>query len=385
MNIEMISTGDEVLTGFINDTNATFLAEKLLELNIKMTRRSTVGDNLKDLIKIFEERSNYADIIVVNGGLGPTSDDLSAQAIGEVLNEPLELNEEAYQHLKSWFEARDRVMAPNNVKQAMLPKSAVIIPNPNGTACGFFVTHNNAIIIFTPGVPSEYKSMIENYVLPLIKEHPLFVSKCNETVKRYFIFGIGESNIAHLLEQKKFPSSITLGYRVDFPFIELKLIAENASLDEINIAEKTLLEVADKYLVSKNDFTFFEDLPHEINNQQLVIKDESNLNLDFYDVTKHLKKYIIISSNSNISNNFLSGCDIIQISIKNLKIDNDERKIFEILIEDFSKKTSLKRCFILNTTKNSLRVQLATLSLDLLRRFTKNQDPNIIYDNIKNY
>lgn len=78
MNIEMISTGDEVLTGFINDTNATFLAEKLLELNIKMTRRSTVGDNLKDLIKIFEERSNYADIIVVNGGLGPTSDDLSA-------------------------------------------------------------------------------------------------------------------------------------------------------------------------------------------------------------------------------------------------------------------------------------------------------------------
>ena len=247
------------------------------------------------------------------------------------------------------------------------------------------VTHNNAIIIFTPGVPSEYKSMIENYVLPLIKEHPLFVSKCNETVKRYFIFGIGESNIANLLEQKKFPSSITLGYRVDFPFIELKLIAENASLDEINIAEKTLLEVADKYLVSKNDFTFFEDLPHEINNQQLVIKDESNLNLDFYDVTKHLKKYIIISSNSNISNNFLSGCDIIQISIKNLKIDNDERKIFEILIEDFSKKTSLKRCFILNTTKNSLRVQLATLSLDLLRRFTKNQDPNIIYDNIKNY
>lgn len=137
MKLEMICTGEEVLSGQIIDTNAAWVANTLMELGIETHHRITVGDRLEDLRDAFIERSHHADVIIVNGGLGPTSDDMSAEAMALAKGESLIENEEWRDRLISWFSKNNRQMAKSNLKQALLPESAVMVDNPVGTACGF--------------------------------------------------------------------------------------------------------------------------------------------------------------------------------------------------------------------------------------------------------
>ena len=137
LKVEMLSTGDEVLHGQIVDTNAAWLADFFFHQGLPLSRRNTVGDNLDDLVTILRERSQHADVLIVNGGLGPTSDDLSALAAATAKGEGLVLHEAWLKEMERYFHERGRVMAPSNRKQAELPASAEFINNPVGTACGF--------------------------------------------------------------------------------------------------------------------------------------------------------------------------------------------------------------------------------------------------------
>ena len=170
MKLEMICTGEEVLSGQIVDTNAAWVANTLMELGIEMQHRVTVGDRMDDLVTAFQERSKHADVIIVNGGLGPTSDDMSALAMAKAKGEELVENVQWREHLEDWFTRNNRVMAKSNLKQAWLPASAVMVDNPVGTACGFRVKLNNAWLFFTPGVPFELKHMITEQFIPFITE-----------------------------------------------------------------------------------------------------------------------------------------------------------------------------------------------------------------------
>ena len=161
MKVEIITTGEEVLSGQITDTNATWISQLLGRHGLDMTWRSTVGDRMEDLVYVFKERSRFADVIIVNGGLGPTSDDMSAAAAAEAVGEPLIANEEWMAHLEKRFAAMNRELLPDNRKQAMLPASAEMLHNPIGTACGFVVALERAHLYFTPGVPSEMKKMMK--------------------------------------------------------------------------------------------------------------------------------------------------------------------------------------------------------------------------------
>lgn len=137
LNVEMLSTGDEVLHGQIVDTNAAWLADFFFHQGVPLSRRNTVGDNLDSLVAILRERSQHADVLIVNGGLGPTSDDLSALAAATAKGEGLVLHQAWLTEMERYFQQRGRVMAPSNRKQAELPASAEFINNPVGTACGF--------------------------------------------------------------------------------------------------------------------------------------------------------------------------------------------------------------------------------------------------------
>ena len=170
INVEMLSTGDEVLHGQIVDTNAAWLADLFFTEGLPLTRRNTVGDSLNDLVAILRERSEHADVLIVNGGLGPTSDDLSALAAATAAGEELVLNEAWLSHMERFFTERGRVMAPSNRKQAEIPASAELIDNPVGTACGFAVKLNRCLMFFTPGVPSEFKVMVQQEILPRLRE-----------------------------------------------------------------------------------------------------------------------------------------------------------------------------------------------------------------------
>lgn len=227
MILEMICTGEEVLSGQIVDTNAAWFANTMMEQGIEMHRRVTVGDRMEDLVSVFQERSHQADIILVNGGLGPTSDDLSAAAMAQAKNEPLVEFSEWRQRLERWYESIGRVMNQSNLKQAMLPESAVMIDNPIGTACGFRVKLNRAWLFFTPGVPSEFKEMVHNQFLPFIR-HEFGVGE-EVALNKLLTFGVGESRLADQLEQLAVPQGITIGYRSSLPHVEIKLFARGTT------------------------------------------------------------------------------------------------------------------------------------------------------------
>ncbi|QYK01597.1 CinA family nicotinamide mononucleotide deamidase-related protein [Shewanella psychrotolerans] len=223
MKIEMICTGEEVLSGQIVDTNAAWVANALMDHGIEMQQRVTVGDRLDDLIKVFQERSEHADIILVNGGLGPTTDDMSSLAMALAKDEPLIENSIWRSRLEDWFTRNGREMPPSNLKQAMLPASAVMVDNPVGTACGFRVKLNRAWLFFTPGVPFEFKQMVNEQFIPFVKR--LADSHIEVSVHKLLTIGHGESALANKLDTLVLPNGMTLGYRSFMPYIEIKLFA----------------------------------------------------------------------------------------------------------------------------------------------------------------
>lgn len=145
--VEMLSTGDEVLHGQIIDTNAAWLADCFFQQGLPLSSRATVGDDLDSLVRTLLERSLHADILIVNGGLGPTSDDLSALAAATAAGESLIEHPEWITHMENYFASRGRVMSETNRKQAMIPESAELVDNPVGTACGFCLTINDCLML----------------------------------------------------------------------------------------------------------------------------------------------------------------------------------------------------------------------------------------------
>ncbi|MDU1061563.1 MAG: nicotinamide mononucleotide deamidase-related protein YfaY [Leclercia adecarboxylata] len=221
INVEMLSTGDEVLHGQITDTNAAWLADIFFEQGLPLTRRNTVGDSLESLVNVLRERSEQADVLIVNGGLGPTSDDLSALAAATAKGEELVLHTEWLSHMERFFSDRGKVMAPSNRKQAEIPASAELVDNPVGTACGFAVQLNRCLMFFTPGVPSEFKVMVEKEILPRLRQR--FTLPEPPICLRLTTFGRSESDLAQSLDHLVLPPGVTMGYRSSMPIIELKL------------------------------------------------------------------------------------------------------------------------------------------------------------------
>ncbi len=221
INVEMLSTGDEVLHGQIIDTNAAWLADLFFEQGLPLTRRNTVGDNLESLVAILRERSEHCDVLIVNGGLGPTGDDLSALAAATAKGEGLVLHEAWLSQMEHFFSERGRVMAPSNRKQAEIPASAELVDNPVGTACGFAMQLNRCLMFFTPGVPSEFKVMVEQQILPRLRDR--FTLPEPPLCLRLTTFGRSESDLAQSLDHLPLPPGVSMGYRSSMPIIELKL------------------------------------------------------------------------------------------------------------------------------------------------------------------
>ncbi|WP_142502310.1 nicotinamide mononucleotide deamidase-related protein YfaY [Klebsiella sp. 2680] len=221
LNVEMLSTGDEVLHGQIVDTNAAWLADFFFDQGLPLNRRNTVGDDLDALVAILRERSEHADVLIVNGGLGPTSDDLSALAAATAKGEGLILHEEWLDTMARFFAERGRPMSASNRKQAEIPQSAEMINNPVGTACGFVLQLNRCLMFFTPGVPSEFKVMVEQEILPRLRAR--FPLPAPPLCLRLTTFGRSESELAQSLDHLPLPPGVVMGYRSSMPIIELKL------------------------------------------------------------------------------------------------------------------------------------------------------------------
>lgn len=223
--LEILTIGDELIEGRLIDTNAAWISEQLIAMGFEVTRHTTVGDNIDVLVEALKVAASRNDAVIVTGGLGPTTDDLTAESAAEAFAAPLEERPEAKEHLESYFASKGRPISPNNYNQALLPKGSTLIPNPKGTAVGFRVNTDRSRIYFMPGVPREMKAMFADWVASdltsALEPHPARIISMK-------LYGVGESNVGQSLSglEALVPSGGRLGvqYRASFPEIHVRLL-----------------------------------------------------------------------------------------------------------------------------------------------------------------
>ncbi|MGA8550607.1 MAG: CinA family nicotinamide mononucleotide deamidase-related protein [Stellaceae bacterium] len=234
MRIEIICTGDEVLTGKIVNANFSYMSQKLEDFGLSVAWGTIVGDDRDELLAAFRMAGERADAVIVNGGLGPTVDDLSQEIAARAAGVDLVLNEDWLGRMEAFFRRRSRVMSANNRKQAMLPQGAEILDNPVGTACGFALDIGKARFFFTPGVPRELFRMLEEQIIPRLLARGGTPGVIR--LKRFHSYGLGESHVDQLLagvEDLVPDGTVKLGFRSHYPQIETKLTVRGVDQDDI--------------------------------------------------------------------------------------------------------------------------------------------------------
>lgn len=199
---EVIAIGDELTSGLRLDTNSQWLSERLGELGIRVLFHSTVGDDLAADVRVFQEAFQRADLVVCTGGLGPTADDLTRQALADATGLELIQDDDALATIRAMFARRKREMPDRNVAQAMFPKGSRVVPNPHGTAPGIDLTvaregGSSCRIFALPGVPAEMREMWHETLMPTISE----MTGGGKVIRhrRIKCFGIGESDLEQML------------------------------------------------------------------------------------------------------------------------------------------------------------------------------------------
>lgn len=261
MNAEIIAIGTELLLGNILNTNAQFLSRQLAELGISVYYQTVVGDNENRLKETITNALNRANIIITTGGLGPTTDDMSKETIAEALGLKLVVHKESEDKLREFFKTRNICMTNNNLKQALMPEGATVIPNNNGTAPGFIVNKDDKIVIVLPGPPNEMVPMFKDTVKNELQ-------KLNSGVihsKTLKCCGIGESTIADklkdIIDKQNNP---TIAPYVTDGEVHLRVTAKAESIEEANILiskmEHEVRAIAGDYIYTDDDKTLEETI-----------------------------------------------------------------------------------------------------------------------------
>lgn len=251
LTVELLLTGNELLCGDVIDSNSAYIAQQLATLGLEVTRRVTVKDDLELLTQELASQSKRADILIVNGGLGPTVDDMTAQALSDAAAVPIACHPQAMAHLRSWCERRNYPLNEPNKKQAMLPQGCDIIANEVGSAVGFSMLLNGCMIYTTPGVPKELKPMLKDEIIPHICQHNAIESDTH--ISRFCVFGLGESTIQDMVNQTlpDWPADIELGYCAAMPNIEIKLTSHTTQAhDSKPVWQQKLLDLLGAHVVA---------------------------------------------------------------------------------------------------------------------------------------
>jgi nicotinamide-nucleotide amidase len=234
---EIVTTGTEILLGDIVDTNAAWIAQQLRDVGVNLYYKTTVGDNEVRLRGVLEQGIGRSDVIIVTGGLGPTVDDITRQAVANATQRPLRRHDDAMAQLEARFLRFGSKMTENNRQQAFIPEGATLIPNPVGTAPGFIAEAGRCAIVALPGVPSEMKHLMNETVLPWLR------ARAGGAVIRRRILrtiGIGESTIDSQLDDLERQSNPTVGLAAHLGQADVRIAAR---ADSDAAAERMLDEV----------------------------------------------------------------------------------------------------------------------------------------------
>jgi nicotinamide-nucleotide amidase len=243
---ELLTIGDEILFGQINDTNSQWMSQELDKIGVRVVRKTTVGDIREDILTAFAEAEQRADIVLITGGLGPTNDDLTKPLLAEYFNCPIELNEEALVEVSEFFKSKGRELTPVNRKQADLPICCERVSNRLGTAPGMWFERNGKVFVSMPGVPHEMKNMMTEIIIAklqgLFKTDVIF-HKVIKTI------GIGESWLAEEIKdwEDALPPHIKLAYLPSLGQVKLRLTAIGSSMDKLRDDVEVQIESLKKY------------------------------------------------------------------------------------------------------------------------------------------
>lgn len=238
---ELLTIGDEILYGQIVDTNSQWMSVELDKVGIKVIRKTTVGDVEDEILTAFADAEKRADIILITGGLGPTSDDLTKPSLVKYFNSELKVNEEALAEVTEFFKSRGRELTELNRLQAALPSACEKITNPVGTAPGMWFDKGDKVFMSMPGVPHEMKKMMTEHVIPRLKKKytlPVIHHKFIRTI------GMGESFLAEKIAdfEKALPEHIKLAFLPSLGEVKLRLTGFGTSLTQLEAETKVLSE-----------------------------------------------------------------------------------------------------------------------------------------------
>ncbi len=252
--IAVLTTGDELLSGDLADTNTGVIAEILGRQGYRLRCSLSVPDKEKEIEAALRYLSAHAQAVIVTGGLGSTVDDLTARAAARALGRSLVINEEALEMIKNWFAQRNRTMEPNNERQALLPQHAIPLPNSLGTAPGFWIKERDCELFFLPGVPNEMQAMFAETVLPLLQSrHP---GSGPRRQRSYKFFGLPEPKIDQLIPYQQFPAGIEVAFALEYPLVVVKLkVGGEGAEFRLDQAEALLLKDLGEQLVARDGET----------------------------------------------------------------------------------------------------------------------------------
>lgn len=261
VNASIITIGDELLIGQTIDTNSAFIAQQLNNIGIWVKRRLAIGDNREEILDALHTQSKDCQVIIITGGLGPTADDITKPTLCAYFNAQLVVNEDALQNVKNIFARLNRPLIERNLKQAEVPDACEVLPNLRGTAPGMWFEKEGVVYVSLPGVPHEMTGLMEQSVLPRLKNHFETPAILHKTI---LTAGKGESEIAELIApfENSLPHHIKLAYLPSYGMVKLRLTGkgdDGAILQQEMDARLTdLKKMVQPWLVAEGDVSMQE-------------------------------------------------------------------------------------------------------------------------------
>lgn len=231
MRVELINTGSELMLGFTLNSHLSYIARKLASIGLRLDRQTTVSDDRAEMRAAVEEALSRSDVLIITGGLGPTSDDFTRDVVAELLGRKLVRDEGVVAHIAERISKRKMRLPEQIYVQALVPVGAQVLPNRNGTAPGLAIDHEGRLVLLLPGPPRELKPMFEEYVLPVLEKH--FGSQPRFDCRTFKVVGLAES----IVEERVAPGladlkDLELGYSAKMGEVEVRIISHLKSTSD---------------------------------------------------------------------------------------------------------------------------------------------------------
>lgn len=324
MLAELITIGDEILIGQIVDTNSAWMAQKLNLAGIKVKQITSVSDEKQHILNALKEAAGRVDIILITGGLGPTKDDITKRTLAEYFNVGLRTDNDALENVKNIFSKYKSPMLETNLRQAEVLENCTTLLNLNGTAPGMWIESGNKIYVSMPGVPFEMMYLMEELVIPRIKESFKLPSIVHHTI---LTAGVGESQLADRISiiEDSLPSHIGLAYLPKLGIVRLRLSGRgsdaNTLRDEISVYASKIIELISEFVIIEADIPLEKAILDLMGSQGLTLSTAESCTGGYI---SHL-----LTQHAGSSKVFLGGAVSYSNNLKSIMLSVSEETLHE--------------------------------------------------------